>query len=196
MELYNNNDVSISLIEEEDIEDVIKLFSSNTFNVDFGNSIRPTNYEFEQIIRENMQKEKKLDTVLVLKEKGVFCGYLSCFVEFSRLVLGHIAVSLEYQHNGYGRLLTLVALYLASKQNRDVSCVCYYPNKYLKSLGFRSIDDVSYLFEGRLDYPEGIPDIFISIEEYKEIKDKEYEKEIQAFKDFLDSDFGLFLKNL
>lgn len=197
MLLYKKDNISISLIEESDIEEVLKLFSENTFNVTPDTGMKPTSYQFEEVIRENMNKEtKKKETVLVLKSDDAVIGYLSCFIDYSRLTLGHIAVNEAYQHRGYGRLLTITAMHLASLSNRDVDCICYHRNKYLKSLGFETEDDIFYIFRGRLDVKIGTPDIFMSIEEYKEMKKRENEREVEDYSKFLDSDIGKMLLNL
>lgn len=196
MILYKKDDISISLIENDDIEEVIKLFNSFSFNVTLDTGLRPTSYEFRRIIEENIERDKKIDTVLVLKLNGMVIGYLSCFVDYSRIVLGHIAVNQDFQHQGYGRLLTLVALHLASLSDRDVSCTCYYPNKYLSELGFKTRDGVFYLFKDRAQAPNDMQDIFISLEDYEMKKRFEMEKEVEDFSKFLDSGIGLMLKNL
>jgi len=183
MQLYQKDDLEVSLIEESDIEEVIKLFDSFDYIVTHDKEDKPASSSFKNIIIENLSKTEKKDTVLVLKKNSKVIGYLSCFVDYSQIVLGHIAVNSAYQHRGYGRLLTLVSMYLASKSNRDVSCVCYHVNKYLTDLGFEKQNGIHYIFKGRLE-ADYIPDIFISKEDYEELKRKESEEEIERFKHF------------
>ena len=195
MTLYKKDNLEISLIEENDIEEVIKIFESFDFNVNCDTGDRPISNKFERIIRENLERSKKLETVLVLKIDGKIIGYLSCFVSYSQLVLGHIAIHRDYQHRGYGRLLTLTSMYLASKSNRDVSLICNHTNHYLSSLGFKTHDGIHYTFKGRLEN-DCIPDVFINIEDYKKLKEKESEERVESFKRFLKSPLGKDIMNL
>lgn len=195
MNLYKKDNIEISLIEENDINAVLKLFDSFDFNVNLDTGVRPSTDQFESIIRSNMNKDEKLETVLVLKKDGEVIGYLSCFIDYSMLTIGHIAVKKSEQHQGYGRILTYIAMLLASSSNRNVSCVCYHKNKYLKQLGFETRNNVCYYFQGRLDC-ENIPDIFVSLEEYKRLKQIEMDKELESFKKFLESDIGKHLLSL
>lgn len=195
MILYQKDDLEISLIEEDDIEDVIELFESFDFDINYGTGNKPISSTFRRIIKQNLSREEKIDTVLVLRKDLKVIGYLSCFVDYSRIVLGHIAINSDYQHRGYERLLTLVSMYLASKSNRDVSCVCYHQNKYLTDLGFETNDGINYMFKGRLE-EDCVPDIFISIEDYSELQRKEAKEEIERFKRFLDSPLGKHILSL
>lgn len=195
MVFYKKDNIEISLIEEKDIDAVLKLFESFDFNVTLDTGIKPSTSTFESIIRTNLALEKKYDTVLVLKIDDVVVGYISCYLDYSRLVLGHIAVDESYQHQGYGRLLTYVAMMLAAKTNRDVSCICYHRNKYLRTLGFFSYDGIHYIFEGRLDSND-LPDVFMSIDEYANFREEEINKEVEEFSKFLESDLGQLILNL
>lgn len=195
MVFYKKDNIEISLIEENDIDSVLKLFESFDFNITLDTGMKPSTSTFESIIRTNLDLEKKYDTVLVLKKDGLVIGYISCYLDYSRLVLGHIAIDESFQHQGYGRLLTYVAMMLASKSNRDVSCICYHRNKYLRTLGFFTYDGIHYMFEGRLD-SEDLPDVFMSLEEYADFREKELNKEVEEFSKFLESDLGQLILNL
>ena len=51
MEIYKNNEITITTIEEQDKNKVLKYFSENTFNCDYETgALRPTNGEFSHIM--------------------------------------------------------------------------------------------------------------------------------------------------
>lgn len=138
--------------------------------------------------------EDKTETVLVLEKDGIAIGYLSCFVEYDRLNLGHIAVKKEERK--YGKLLTKIALNIASNENRDVVLSCYYKNNsYLKDLGFKTKDDFFYIWSEKKvknDYPI----IFVTCEEYKKMNEEQRKQDLEKWKNFLESSFfDLYINN-
>lgn len=151
MVLYQKDNIKVRIVEEKDIPYVLKYFEENNFNCDYETgALRPSTYQFENIIRKIINGEDRTENVLVLEKDNVCIGYLSCYVSYDRMHLGHIAVKKEERNKGYGKILTIVALKIASNENRDVSLMCYYRNNsYLKTLGFNTNDNVHYLWKGK-----------------------------------------------
>ena len=49
MLIYKKDDISVSTVEEQDIDSVINLFSNNDFTYDYeSSSLRPSNEDFKQ----------------------------------------------------------------------------------------------------------------------------------------------------
>lgn len=198
MTLYQKDNIKVRIVEEKDVPYILKFFNENSFNCDFEtNSLRPSTFQFEEIIREVIKGECLTETVLVLEKDNICIGYLLCYIEYDRMHLGHIAIKKNERNKGYGKLLTIIALKIASNENRDVSLTCYYKNNsYLKSLGFNTSDNIHYLWKGpkvRNEYPI----IFMTNEEYKKMKELEMEKELADWTNFLNSDFmSDFLKHM
>ncbi len=194
MVLYEKNNVIVRTIEEKDILYVLKYFDENSFNCDFEtSSLRPSAYQFEEIIRKIINGECKTEAVLVLEKNNICIGYLSCYISYSNMYLGHIAVKKEERSKGYGKLLTLIALKIASNENRDVFLTCYYrKNRYLRSLGFTSSDNIHFMWNGQKEKND-FPIIFMTNEEYEEMREKEMEKEDEEWSDFLESDLMMRL---
>lgn len=189
MVLYEKNNVIIRTIEEKDISYVLKYFDENSFNCDYETgSLRPSTFQFEEIIRKIINGECKTETILILEKDSICIGYLSCYISYSKMHLGHIAVKKEERSKGYGKLLTLIALKIASNENRDVILTCYYKrNRYLRSLGFTSSDNIHYIWNSQKEKND-FPIIFMTNEEYKKTKEKEREKEDEEWINFLNSD--------
>ena len=189
MELYRKDDITVSVIEEFDIDIVLDLFDVNSFNCDYETgALRPTRKQFYEIIKEGMASLSKTDCVFVLRKRNVCIGYISCFIEYDRLNMGHIAVKKEEQHKGYGKLLTSIAMMIASKENRDVSCECFHENNYLGSLGFTKFINGHYLFKGRIDSKD-MPSVFMSIDDYRTMQEEKMAQEVESYRQFLKSDF-------
>lgn len=75
MFFYKKDNIEISLIEEENIDAVLKIFNSFDFNVSLDTGVRPSTSKFENTIRTSLALEKKYDAVLVLKKDGNVIGY-------------------------------------------------------------------------------------------------------------------------
>ena len=187
MIIYKKGKITVSTIEEADVDDVLRLFSTYNFNCDYETgALRPTNNQFCKIMYDIITGATDVENILVLKKDNKVIGYISMFVEFSRLIIGHIAVEKEEQHQGYGKLLTKLAILLAENDDRDVSSFCAYDNKYLKKLKFKDLDGVHYLYEKRNIKTEGLPELFVSVEEYKQRAEEKQQKELEHFTKTLD----------
>lgn len=188
MILYKNNNIEISTVNEKDILDIIDLFSSTSFNCDYeSGALRPTVNQFKKIIHEIIMGDRE-NQVLVLKEDNSVIGYLSCFIQYNTLILGHIVVNEKVRNKGYGKLLTSIALELASLGNRRVKLDCYYSEpKYLYELGFRKVGASSYIWEGKIK--SNLPNLFESTEEYERNQNEKLKKEMDSWNRFLESDF-------
>lgn len=187
MLIYRNKNISISTIEENDKYKVLEYFSENSFNCSpFDNDLRPTNTQFLNIMDNIIKGKDDESNIFVLKKDGEVIGYESMFVEYGRLIIGHIAVKKEERNKGYGQLLTELAVLIAELEGRDVSLFCKYRNSYLKKIGFETNDDIHYLYKRKKQNKE-VPMFFISVEEYRKRKQKEMEEETKSFAKFLES---------
>lgn len=187
MLIYRNKNISISTIEENDKYKVLEYFSENSFNCSpFDNDLRPTNSQFLNIMDNIIKGKDDESNIFVLKKDGEVIGYESMFVEYGRLIIGHIAVKKEERNKGYGQLLTELAVLIAELEGRDVSLFCKYKNSYLKKIGFETNDDIHYLYKRKKQNKE-VPMFFISVEEYRKRKQKEMEEETKSFAKFLES---------
>lgn len=190
MILYRNRNkkIKIRIVEERDIPYILKYFKENDFNCDYGTgALRPSNYEFEEIIREVINKKDRTQTVLVIEKDGECIGYLACHVSYDRMRLGHMAIKKEERNNGYGKLLITVALKIASNENRDVSLTCYYGNKsYWKILEFDTTDNVHYYCDVKKER-NSYPTIFMTCEEFKQMREIEAQEELEEWGNFLGS---------
>ncbi|MBE6149772.1 MAG: GNAT family N-acetyltransferase [Firmicutes bacterium] len=187
MLIYRNKNISISTIEENDKYKVLEYFSENSFNCSpFDNDLRPTNTQFLNIMDNIIKGKDDESNIFVLKKDGEVIGYESMFVEYGRLIIGHIAVKKEERNKGYGQLLTELAVLIAELEGRDVSLFCKYKNSYLKKIGFETNDDIHYLYKRKKQNKE-VHMFFISVEEYRKRKQKEMEEETKSFAKFLES---------
>ena len=195
MELYRKNNISVVTLEEEHKNKILDLYNHESFNCDFETgSLRPSNSELNDLM-DKIIDGYNLESILVLLKNKDVIGYLSMFIEYDRLHLGHIAVDKNERNKGYGKLLTCVAILLAENDDRDVTMYCNYPNRYLKELGFKTPDGVHYLYKHMGVKTPELPKIFASIDEYKVIKSRESEESINKFSNFLKNNKDL-LKRL
>ena len=189
MKLYNKGKITISTIEESDKEKILEYFSENDFNCSYETgALRPSNGQFLQIMDNIISGKDDESNVFVLKKNGEVIGYESMFVEYDILHIGHIAVKKSERGNGYGKLLTKLAILVAENEDRDVALYCDYPNSYLEKLGFKTKDRVHYLYKRKGIKSKGLKRLFVKPEEYSKRKDEEMKKEVDRFKKFLDSD--------
>lgn len=191
MILFKNEDLEISTIEKSDKEMVLKLFSENDFGCDYETgSLRPSNDQFSKIIDDIISGKTDEESVFVLRKNGKVIGYESMFVSFDRLKIGHIAVDKSERGNNYGKLLTNCAIMVAENEGRKVVLWCNHLDEYLKSMGFKTNDGIHYLHEYQGIKTEGLPKIFVSVEDYKKRQEEKSKKEAEDFKKFLESDWG------
>jgi len=186
MLLYKSNNLVVETIKREDIDEVLKLFNSSSFNCDFeSGALRPTDWQFKQIM-EDIINGDRLNQLLVLKKDDSVIGYLSCYVKYDVLNLGHVVVLEKERNQVYGKLLTEIAIGLASNDNRRVSLTCFYKNvRFLQELGFQKIG-CSYIFKENIKNPS-LPNLFMSNEEYKIMEDEKIERDRERWNDFLNS---------
>ena len=194
MILFKQDGLEISTIENSDKQRVLELFSENDFGCDFeSGALRPTNSQFSKIIDDIISGKTDEENIFVLRKNGKVIGYESMFVEYSRLVIGHIAVDRAERGNDYGKLLTNCAIMVAENEGRSVSVWSNHLDKYLKSMGFETSDRIHYLhkYQG-IKTPE-LPQIFVSVDKYKKRQEEKSKKEVEKFRKFLESDFGKLL---
>ena len=197
MILFEDNDVSIATIEEQDKAKVMQYFLENDFNCDReSGSLKPSERQFSEIIDGIISGEDDENNIFVLRKNDEALGYVSMFVEYNRLNLGHIAVDKNERGKGYGKLLTEMATKVADHDGREVALFCFYPNGFLAELGFESHDNIHYLRQPKLYVGASLPKLFVSKEEYAKRKELESAREHESFVNFLKSDFMMnFLKN-
>lgn len=189
MILYQKDDLEISIIDNSDKKAVLNLFSENDFNCDpETGALRPTNDQFLNIMDDIILGKNDESNIFVLKKNGKVIGYVSMFVEYDRLNIGHIAVEKSQRNNGYGCLLTNCAIMVAENEGREVSLYCLYPNSYLKSLDFKTSDGIHYLHVNQGIKTPALPKLFVSIEDYKKRQKDKSKKQIENFRKFLESD--------
>lgn len=189
MRLYNKGKITISTIEESDKEKVLEYFSENDFNCGYETgTLRPSNEQFLQIMDDIISGKDDESNIFVLKRNGEVIGYESMFVEYDILHIGHIAVKRSERGNGYGKLLTKLAILVAENEDRDVVLYCNYPNSYLERLGLKTKDKVHYLYKRKGIKSKGLKRLFVKPEEYRKRKDEETNKELDRFRKFLNSD--------
>ena len=196
MIFYDKDGIVIRLAEEQDISKIVELFSKNNFNCDYeSGSLRPSNSQLENLINESINSDIKTDAYLVMYKGEKFIGYLAMHIDYDRVVIGHTAVVKKEQHKNYGRMMTFVALNIASNEDRDVVCQCYNPNNYFVKIGFKNIGSGNYLKKTK-HVDKKIPKVFISNNEYKRMQLERQKQEIDNFKSFLESDTFKLIKDL
>lgn len=198
MILFNDGYTEISTISSEDKPYVLKLYSENDFGCDAETgALRPTNEQFNQIMDDIISGKDDESNIFVLKEHGRLIGYASCFVEYDRLVIGHIAVEKDRRGIGFGSVLTQFIMLVAENDGRDVALFCMHPNSCFKKMGFESADGIHYLHETQnTKHPEIPSPLFVGIEEYKKRQEQKAKKEHDDFAKFLNSDIAKALWEL
>ncbi len=195
MVFYKKNDIEVSLVEEKDIKEISKIYEAYNFKFDENVFDVPTPLKFENIMREGITKTKKTDTVIVLKKNNEIIGYLSCFVRFDCIVIGHIAVKTKERNQGFGTLLINTAIKLALASNRQIKCTSYGNEHFLLNLGFKKSFDIHYTFEGQMPN-ENLPDIFASLEDYEQFEQKKIEQSVKDYGRFLNSNLGKIIMKI
>lgn len=186
MLLYDKDGIVVSTIVEEDKDRVLQYFSENTFNCDGeSGALRPTNSQFMQIMDGIIFGCDDENNILVLKKDNEVIGYESMFVEYDRLVIGHIAIDRRHRNNGYGELLTRLAIQIAENEDRDVTLYCNYKNSFLIRLGFKQIDSTHYIRRRQGIKEQSLPRLFVSVAEYRKRVEERIQKESKRFVWFL-----------
>lgn len=197
MVLYERDNIKVTTIDKEDINKVLSYFSENDFNCDYeSGALRPSDEQFKKIMMNIVSGKDDENNIFVLKKNDVVVGYISMFVEYDRMKIGHIAVDKTERNKGYGKLLTEIAINVAENEGRDVSLFCLYPNSYLKKLGFESQDNINYFRKRKENKNESTTKLFVSVDEYRKRMDKKLKSEVDSFKSFLDSDIMNVLFNI
>ncbi len=195
MLIYQKDEIKVSTIEESDKDKVLEYFSENDFNCDFETgALRPTNHEFIKIMDSIINDNKGTDSILVLKKNDEVIGYESMFIEFDRLTIGHIAVKKSERNQGYGELLTSLAIQIAENDDRDVTLYCDHWNKYFSKLKFESKDGIHYIHRNEGIKNNTIPKLFLSIDEYKDFADEKRKKDLEKFNNFMKKNKKMLLK--
>ena len=191
MIFFKQDDLEISTIENQDKQRILELFSENDFGCDYeSGALRPTNAQFSKSMDNIISDKTDEEYIFVLRKNGNAIGYASTFVDYERLIIGHIAVDKSERGNDYGKLLTNCAIMVAENEGRSVSVWSNHLDKYLKSMGFETIDGIHYLHEFQGIKTLGLPKIFVSIEEYKKRQEEKSKREVERFKKFLESSKG------
>jgi len=198
MFLYDDGYTQFSTIENEDKKYVLKLFSENNFGCDAETgALRPSDSQFMQIMDNIISKKDDESNIFVLKEQDRVIGYASCFVEYDRLVIGHIAIEKDRQHMGFGTLLTQFIVFVAENDDRDVSLFCTHPNSCFKKMGFDTHDGIHYLHTRQgIKTPEIPSPLFVGANEYKKRQEIKSKKEVDDFAKFLNSGILDMLKDM
>lgn len=198
MILFTDGYTEFSTISNEDKEHILKLYSENDFGCDAETgALRPSNAQFVQIMDSIISGKDDESNIFVLKEQGRLIGYASCFVEYDRLVIGHIAIEKDRRGIGFGTALTQLVIFIAENENRDVSLFCMHPNSCFKKMGLKSHDGIHYLYERQgIKTPEIPSPLFVGVEEYKKRQEIKSKKEVDDFAKFLDSGILGILKDL
>lgn len=195
MLIYQKDEIKVSTIEESDKDKVLEYFSENDFNCDFETgALRLTNSEFIKIMDSIINDNKGIDSILVLKKNDEVIGYESMFIEFDRLTIGHIAVKKSERNQGYGELLTSLAIQIAENEDRDVTLYCAHWNKYFSKLKFESKDEIHYIHRNEGIKNNTIPKLFLSIDEYKDFADEKRKKDLEKFNNFMKKNKEMLLK--
>ncbi len=197
MVLFSDGYTEISIIAEEDKQKVLELFAENNFGCDYETgSLRPRNDQFIRIMDNIISGKDDESNIFVLKQKGNILGYASCFVEYGRLTIGHIAVDKTKRNKGLGTLLTDFVILVAENEDRDVSLFCLHPNSCFKKMDFETSDGIHYFHKNQGRKTPEIPILFVSKEEYKKRQEKKMKEETDRFAKFLNSDIIKVLREL
>ena len=119
MILSKKGKLSVHTIAEDDLGTVLQYFSENDFNCRGESAaLRPSNTQFMCIMKDIISGKDDESNIFVLKRNNEVLGYVSMFVDYDRLVIGHIAVDKGERGHGYGSYLTKVAIDVADHRVR------------------------------------------------------------------------------
>jgi predicted GNAT family acetyltransferase len=120
------------------------------------------------------------------------------FVEYDKMVIGHIAVDKGERGRGYGSYLTKVAIDVADHMGRDVKLFCSHPNPVFAKLGFESHDNVHFHHDRKRHIlnPNKYPPLFVDKETYTKRQEARQKKEVERFTNFLTSGIMDVINNL
>ena len=181
MIIYNNQNIKIETIQEETRNKVMELFldkNSNMHPLDV--EIKPTASQFGMIIDKIIKDKDDENIILVLKKEDEVIGYIYLFVHYDKLIIGNVCVEKKERRQGYGQLLTKIAILVGENEDRDVSLRCHYPNKYLKKLGFTELDSSYYLYKRKGLKSPNFPTFFIGIEEFEKRRKNDIKKHVKS----------------
>lgn len=198
MLLYKDKDISISTIIEEDIGNVLKYFSENTFCCGYETgSLRPTNSQFLTIMKNIVSGKDDENNILVVRKNNNVIGYASLFVDYDRLVIGHIVIDEKERSKGYGRRLVELIVRVAESDGRNVSLFCLHPNSVFKKMGFDTIgtSGTNYIYRNSKEL-NNYPKIFVDKQTYKMREEERHEMQVERFKKFLNSETCKIINNL
>lgn len=190
MILYKKGDITISTITESDTGKVLQYFSENDFNCRGESAaLRPTNAQFMCIMKDIISGKDDESNIFVLKKNGEPLGYVSCYVEYDNLHIGHIAVDKAHRGKGYGKKLTKLAISVAESTGRDVSLYCSHPDALFAKMDFEKLDGVHYHHKQRKFAPKKkYPPLFVDKDTYRARQESKIKQETDSFKKFLESD--------
>ena len=199
MILSKKGKLSVHTIAEDDLGTVLQYFSENDFNCRGESAaLRPSNTQFMCIMKDIISGKDDESNIFVLKKLGKTIGYVSMFVEYDKMVIGHIAVDKLERGHGYGSYLTKVAVDVADHMGRDVRLFCSHPNPVFAKLGFESHDNVHFHHERKKHIlnPNKYPPLFVDKETYAKRQEARQKKEVERFANFLNSGIMDVINNL
>ncbi|MBQ9792100.1 MAG: GNAT family N-acetyltransferase [Clostridia bacterium] len=199
MILSKKGKLAVHTITEEDFGVVLKYFSENDFNCRGESaSLRPSNTQFMCIMKDIVSKKDDESNIFVLKKHNKTIGYVSMFVEYDKLVIGHIAIDKSERGKGYGSYLTSVAVDVADHMGRDVRLFCSHPDPVFRKLGFDTHDNVHFYHERKKHIlnPNKYPPLFVDKETYSKRASERQKQEVERFSRFLNSGIMDALNNL
>ena len=197
MVLYENKDIKISTVELSDIDVIIGYFQENDFSCDFEMSaLKPSVGQFRKEMGNIVQGKDDESNVFVIKKNDKVIGYAYCFVDYSSLKIGHIAIDKKERGRGYGTILTKVIIRIAENEARDVSLECNHPNNCFEKMGFITLDGFHFKHKSQCRKSDELPILFVSNEEYERRRDERIKKEVEQFSNFLSSDFAKYIMEL
>ena len=199
MILSKKGKLSVHTIVEEDTAKVLQYFSENTFNCDReSGALRPSNTQFMCIMKDIISGKDDESNIFVLKRNNEVLGYVSMFVDYDRLVIGHIAVDKNARGKGYGTYLTRVAIDVAEHTGRGVRLYCSHPNPVFAKMDFTTPDGIHFYHEHkkRILNPNKYPPLFVDKETYASRQAERQKQEVERFSKFLNSGIMDVLNNL
>ena len=199
MILSKKGKLSVHTIAEEDTAKVLQYFSENTFNCDReSGALRPSNTQFMCIMKDIISGKDDESNIFVLKRNNEVLGYVSMFVDYDRLVIGHIAVDKNERSKGYGTYLTRVAIDVAEHTGRGVRLYCSHPNPVFAKMDFTTPDGIHFYHEHkkRIINPNKYPPLFVDKETYATRQAERQKQEVERFSKFLNSGIMDVLNNL
>ena len=199
MILSKKGKLSVHTIAEDDLGTVLQYFSENDFNCRGESAaLRPSNTQFMCIMKDIISGKDDESNIFVLKKFGKTIGYVSMFVEYDKMVIGHIAVDKGERGHGYGSYLTKVAIDVAEHTGRGVRLYCSHPNPVFAKMDFTTPDGIHFYHEHkkRILNPNKYPPLFVDKATYATRQAERQKQEVERFSKFLNSGIMDVLNNL